>query len=161
MQKNIVGLVAEDRIELPLSSLRNKLQKRKLAAARDLADSLGGVGSSFSDGRVYARVEAKDRNLARGMKEAISEFSDEYPEYGEILKDKVAKKRKLREEHLYFGMNGESRLCGSDYLGVLKNLGISEHQAHIMYPALMETSRKLHYARDRAERSIIVGKYDL
>ena len=161
MQKNIIGLIAEDRIELPFSSFRNKLQKRKLTVARDLADALGGVGSSFSDGRVYARVEAKDRSLARGMKEAIAEFSEEYPAYGNILKGKVAEKRGSREEHLYFGMEENSRLSGSDYLEVLKDLDISEHQAHRMYPALMESSRRLHYARDKTERSIIVGKYDL
>jgi len=161
MQKNIIDLIAKDRIELPLSSFRNKLQKRKLDAAMDLAIVLGGVSSFYSDGRVYARVEAKDRNLARGIKEAIAEFSEEHPKYGAILENKIAVKRRFREEHLYFGMEDDSRLCGDDYLVVMKDLGMSEHQAHIMYPALMESSRKLHYARDKKERSIIVGKYDL
>ena len=66
----------------------------------------------------------------------------------------------MREEHLYFGTQDNSRLTGDDYLAVMKNLGISEHRAHLLYPTIMEISRDLE-ARNSREGRVVVGKYEI
>lgn len=160
MENDLIGLIAQDRVEMPLCSMRNKLQKRKFVIAKSIAEALGGAGGSYESRRVSARVEAKDRSLARGMKEAVAEFVKEYPLEGAVLKKKIAGKRQLREEHLYFETSVDTHLTGEDYMKVMRDLGMSEHQAHLMYPSLMGISRSLDARRGRVERSIIVGKYE-
>src|SRR3989338_2564348 len=103
LERQVINLVATDRISIPIRSLGNKLYKSrpKLAKAIDLDDFEG----EYSGERVYARVEYEDHEKARGMKEAIEKFEAKYPKYGEILRGYIAEKRTDRETHLYFGMN--------------------------------------------------------
>jgi hypothetical protein len=94
------------------------------------------------------------------MKEAITEFSAEHPKYGAILLSKIGEKRKLAEQHLYFGVNTGCRLTTDDYIAVMQDLGLSEAVARNLYPDLINVSRKL--AREREEdRRVIVGRYTL
>ncbi len=157
-EKQIIRLIAMDRIDVTLSSLDNKLRKQRSNLAEEVAEDVG-KQSEFVGKRTYARTDVKDKRLARGMKVAIEEFEKEFPLYGKILRKKIAEKRDLREEHLYFGTRDSSRIAGQDYLEVLTDLGISEHQAHMMYPLVIEASRKIQQARNNQERSAIVGKY--
>lgn len=156
MEKQILELIARDRIEIPLSSMDNKLRRLKSASAKDLAGKLG--SDRFDGERTYAFVETEDKDRARGMKEAIAEFSEEFPKYGEIIRGKIAEKRAISEEHLYFDIKPGCKLTSSDYVHVMTDLGLSEGTAKGLYPDLMDVSRKLERKRNE-ERSIIVGKY--
>lgn len=159
MENDVLALITMDRLNLPIKSLENKLAKRRLAQAKDIAEDIG--DTRFVGERTYAFVEEEDKSLARGTKEAIAEFTEEHPEYGAILKGKIAEKRVQREKHLYFGVNPGARLSGEAYLGVMRDLGISEHRAHLLYPVLNEIGRDLQGKKKEAGNRIIVGKYDL
>jgi hypothetical protein len=124
--------------------------KPKLARAVDLP-----VGQYQGD-RVYARVEVEDRLKARTMSEAIDEFCELHPKYGEELTQIIEDKRSVSETYLHFGMQAGCRLTADDYLGVMANLGFSEVQARNLYEPLIETSRKISRKRDE-ERSILIG----
>lgn len=156
-EQEILTLIAQDRLDIPLSSMDNKLRRARSGLAQTIAESLG--DTRFKGNRVYAFVEEEDKQKARGMKEAIEEFVAEYPKYGAILAGKIAEKRTMREKHLYFGVNPNCKLTSGDYIEVMKSLGLSEASSRGLYPSLMEVSRKLANARDE-ERSVIVGKYN-
>jgi hypothetical protein len=156
MENRIIALIAQDRLEIPLSSMYQKVKRVKSKEAKGLAEILG--ASRFESGRAYAFVESEDKERARGMKAAVAEFCQEFPKHGVILQGKIAEKRVTAEEHLYFGVTPGSRLTTEDYLNVLQSLGLSEQTARNLYPDLINVSRKL--AREREEeRSILVGKY--
>jgi|SRR3989339_238515 len=157
-EQEVLTLIAQDRLYMPLSSMDNKLKRARSGLALAVADELG--ETRFQGSRVYAFVEEEDKQKARGMKEAIKEFAEEFPKYGAILEGKIAEKRAMKEKHLYFGTNPESRLTADDYMEVMQNLGLSEATSRSLYPELMTVSRKLKRARDGEERSVIVGKVD-
>ncbi|MFH1211023.1 MAG: hypothetical protein V1645_03840 [archaeon] len=156
MEKKVLELIAQDRIDIPLSSMEQKLRKVKMSNAGELADV---VGTGFYGERSFAYVSFEDKNRARGMKEAIAEFEQEFPKYGAILRGLIAEKRVKREEHLYFGLNSGCKLTGDDYMGVMKSVGLSDTTSRSLYPDLMDVSRKLSKARNE-DRSLIVGKYE-
>jgi hypothetical protein len=157
MEQQIITLIAQDRLEIPLSSMYQKVKKAKVKDAKGLAAILG--ASRFQSSRAYAFVETEDKERARGMKDAVAEFCQEFPKYGEILQGKITEKRVLAEQHLYFGVTPGSRLSTEDYIEVLQSLGLSEQAARNLYPDLINVSRKL--AREREEeRSVLVGKYN-
>lgn len=157
MENKILKLITEDRMDIPMSSLEQKLRRRKTSDAKEIAEAIGnGLGGQFNGERAYAFVSEEDKERARGMKEAVEEFARDYPSYGRILKGKISEKRVDRERHLYFGMNAGCRLGSDDYVGALASLGISERIAQALYPELLEISRRLEKARGE-ERSVIVG----
>ncbi|MEI6849715.1 MAG: hypothetical protein WCK29_01625 [archaeon] len=156
MENKILELIAQDRLHIPMSSLDQKLKRAKNKEAKSIAAVLG--KSRYAGERFYAFVESEDKEKARGMKEAFAEFAQEFPKYGLILAGKIAEKRTIAEEHLYFGVNPNCRLTADDYIGVMQSLGLSENTSRALYPDLMNVSRKLAKSRDE-ERSIIVGKY--
>lgn len=159
MERQVIGLIAQDRLELPLSSMDQKLRRGRLAQAKKIADSIG-VGNSVEDERVFAYVEEDVRERARGTKQAIAEFETEFPKYGAILRGKIAEKRAKRDVHLYFGVNAGKKLTRDDYVQAMVDSGLTPHVAHMIYPVLMDVSRRLDSARDHETRSIVVGKYD-
>ncbi|MCU0642551.1 MAG: hypothetical protein MUF61_03180, partial [archaeon] len=108
--------------------------------------------------RVYARVESEDRMKARTLKEAISDFGEQYPSHGKVLQGIIAEKRLQKEEHLYFGVNEGCRLAENDYMAVMKDLGFGEVTARGLYSELIEVSRNLARKRGSPERSILIGK---
>lgn len=156
MENEIIRLIARDRLEIPLSSMYQKVRKAKKKDAEGLAGIL--EGKKFFGERTYAFVKSEDRERARGLKEAVAEFSAEFPKYGKILEGKVAEKRIIAEEHLYFGVNSGCRLSTDDYIEVMQSLGLSEQVAKNLYPDLINVSRKLAKAREE-ERSVLIGKY--
>jgi len=157
MEGQVLELIAQDRIEIPLSSMDQKLKRSRTKLAGEIAEELR--GNPYDGKRVSARVEVEDKDRARGMKDAVAEFSAEFPKYGAILKGKIAEKRALREEHLYFEMNAGSKLTSGDYMAVMSSIGINPATARSLYPDLMEISRNLSRKRT-GDRSIIVGKLD-
>lgn len=157
LERQIIQLIAADRIGIPLSSLDNKIKrlKPKLAADIYLPDA---TKPSFEGERVYVRIETDDNatQKARTMKEAIAAFSDKYPRHGKILEEMIAEERQVRETNLYFGVNPGCRLAADDYMEVMQNLGFTEVGAKNFYPELMDVSRRISKARDE-ERSIMLG----
>jgi hypothetical protein len=156
MENKVLELIAKDRLHIPMSSLDQKLKRAKTTSAKGIAGQLG--DAVYTGERVFAYVESEDKERARGTKEAIAEFSKEFPKYGTILAGKIAEKRVRSEEHLYFGINPGCKLTADDYIGVMTSLGLTEPTARSLYPDLMDISRKLQRAKSES-RSIIVGKY--
>jgi hypothetical protein len=153
LERKIIGLVAADRLDIPISSMSGKLKRMKPKLARDISLP----DNSYSGERVYARLQIQDSTQkARTMKEAVEEFSFQYPKYGTILKGMIEETRVAKETNLYFGMQEGCRLTSDDYLGVMADLGFSEGQARALYEPLLDTSRKISRARIE-ERSILVG----
>jgi len=154
LERQLIKLIATDRIEIPISSMSGKLkrQKPKIAGAVDL----GNYDGNFHGERVYARVKDEEGTKARGMAEGIKTFSAQYPKHGAILQGMIAEERVSREPTLYFGMNEGCRLTEGDYMGVMTSMGFTETTAQRLYPELMDISRKLSRKRDE-ERSILVG----
>lgn len=154
LERQIIGLVAADRIEIPISSISGKLKRRKpkLAGEIDLSEHDG----EYTGERAYARVEEEDKSKARGMRDGIEIFSGRFPKYGKILNGIIEERRTIRETHLYFGMQPERRLTSADYMSVMTDLGFSEGAAESLYGELMSVSRNMSRKRDE-ERSILIG----
>lgn len=152
LERQVIGLVAADRIFIPISSMDSKLKKMRKTAAQ--AISL--PGNKYSGERVSAHVVDEEGRKARGMSEAIDIFCGKHPQYGKELRGLIAEQRTVTEPTLYFGMNPGCRLTSADYMQVMTSLGFSEAKAESMYGELMDASRKISRARDE-ERSILVG----
>lgn len=154
MEREIIRLIATDRIDKPISSMSGKLKraKPKIAKSLNLKD-----GEAYNGERVFAYVEGGETLKARGIKEGIEKFEAEFPRYGQILKGYIEEKRALTEVNLYFGMNRNCRLTTEDYLEVMENLGFTEATAERLYPELMNISYDLAKKRNETERSILIG----
>ena len=161
IERKVLDLIARDRLEIPLSSMYQKIKRVKKKDAEGLADILyqGELQGEFESNRVFAFLADEDNEKARGMKEAVAEFSTEFPKYGTILAGKIAEKRTLTEKHLYFGTNTGSRLTTDDYIAVMQSTGMSELTSRALYPELLKVSRKLEKEREE-DRAVIVGKYE-
>ena len=157
VERQVLQLIATDRIDVPISGMSGKLKraKPKLAKAVDLS----GYNGKFQGDRCYARVEVEDRMKARGMSDAIAEFEQQYERHGKILRGMIKEQRAVREEHLSFGMYEGCRLTSADYMQVMTDLGFSEATSDRLYPELMEVSRNLSRRKKRAdeERSVLIG----
>lgn len=153
LERQVIGLIAADRLDIPISSLSGKLKrmKPKLAGRIELAKG------SYNGTRVYARVEAKDILKARTISEAVDDFCTEHPQYGAVLQQMIEDKRSVSETHLYFGIQQGCRLTAEDYLGVMADLGFTEAQASSLYGPLMDTSRNIARKRAEGERRILIG----
>ena len=152
-ERQIIELIATDRIDIPISSMSGKLKrhKPKLALAVDMEGR-----ARYNGERVYARVEHEEKEKARGMREGVEAFAERFPQYGKILNGIIEEKRIEKETHLYFGIQEGRRLTADDYLGVMQNLGFTESTARSLYPELMEISRNLSRKREE-ERSVLIG----
>ncbi len=156
VERQIIELIATDRIDKPISSMSGKLKRKKPKLAR--AIDLGQWNGSFEGDRAYARLEESEGSKARGMKEGVAKFAEEFPRYGDILAGYIAEQRVIRETDLYFGMNEGCRITSNDYMGVMTDLGFTEATARDLYPELMDVSRNLAKQRDEGERSILVNQ---
>lgn len=155
LERQVLTLVATDRIEMPISSMSGKLKRRKPKMAQAIPMPESG---RFKGERAYARVAETDKMKARSMKEAVAEFAQQYPTHGKVLYGLIAEKRLQKEKHLYFGMNDGCRLTADDYMSVMTNLGFSEARAEGLYEELIAVSRNLSRQRGQPERSVLVGK---
>ena len=153
-ERQVIELIAADRIYRPISSIEGKLKRMrpKLARAIDL-----GKKGSFQGDRTYARLDETDRMKSRTMKEAVANFTEAFPRYGKILSGYIEEQRALRETNLYFGTNPNSRLTADDYMKVMGDMGFTETGARNLYPELMNVSRNLAKKRKETERSILVN----
>lgn len=154
IETQLARLVAAERLFIPVSSIDNKLKKRRPVMAKAIALPDGG----YQGERFYARVETEEVTAkARTMAQAVDQFAEQYPRHGDILKGLIAETRQARETNMYFGMTAGSRLTSEDYLGVMKDLGFTATQANALYGPLMDASRNISRARSDGERSILIG----
>ncbi|MEN9626068.1 MAG: hypothetical protein RL557_396 [archaeon] len=153
LERQILNLVATDRLYIPSSSFDGKLEKRrkKSAQAIDLSEN------PFDGERVYARVEEEDKDKARGMREGIEKFAEEFPKYGKILNGMIEEQRTVREKHLYFGVQEGKRLTNDDYMAVLKDMGLGPATAERYCEVALDISRNLTRKRNDEERSVLIG----
>jgi hypothetical protein len=152
IERQILELIATDRIDIPISSMSGKLKRQK----PKLAQAISLPSGRFEGERVYARIEADETMKARGMREAIEVFAEQYPRHGAILNGLIEEQRLEKEVNLYFGVNPGCKLTQDDYLGVMANLGFTEATARALYPELMDVSRNLSRKRGE-ERSVLIG----
>ncbi|MFH1248731.1 MAG: hypothetical protein V1660_01110 [archaeon] len=153
IENKVIGLIAVDRIDISLSSMHQKLARKRKSLAESVAES---VVDSYSSERVFADVITEDNNKARGYKEGVKEFASQYPKYGKILSGMIEQKRSEKDTYLEFGINPGKKLASGDYITVMTGIGLTENQAIKMYPAISEVSRKLQNAKDE-RRSILLG----
>jgi hypothetical protein len=154
LERQIIQLIATDRIDIPISSMSGKLKRRKPKLAEAVSIP---KGTRFNGERVYARVEVEDRMKARTMSDAVAKYCEEHPAEGKVLTQYIEDERAVKEIYLHFGVQEGKRLTAEDYLGVMENLGFSPATARSLYPELMDISRKIQTKREYAERSILIG----
>ena len=152
LERQMIEIIATDRIDKPISSMSGKLKRRK----PKLAKAIELPGNKYEGERVWARVDEEDKQKTRGMKEGIEKFEENFPRYGKILRGYIEEQRTVRERYLVFGMNDGCRITSKDYMGVMQNLGFSPAIAERLYPELMDISHKLKRKRDETERSILI-----
>ena len=158
IERQLIKLIATDRIDRPISSMSGKLKRTKPKLANEI--NLSRYKHAFNGERTYARIEKEDIMVARGMRDGIELFCEAYPRYGKILNGIIEEKRAKREIHLYFGMHEGCRLTSEDYLGVMTNLGFTEATGKSLYEELMDISYKMARARNETERSVLIGSKD-
>jgi hypothetical protein len=156
IERKIIEVIATDRIYIPISSLDGKLKRKR----EKLAKAVGLQDNEYVGERVYARLEEDEKMKARGMREGIEKFANEYPRYGKILNGMIEEQRANKETNLYFGVNTNCRLTADDYKSVLLDMGFTETRTETLYQELMEVSRNISKKRDE-ERSILIGKEDI
>jgi len=152
LERQVIDLVATDRLYVPSSSFDGKLKRSR----KKIADVLELPQNDYTGVRVYARVEEEDKQKARGMRDGVDEFANRFPKYGKILNGIIEEKRTVREKHLYFGMNEGKRVAGDDYLGVLTSMGLGTTTAQKYLDVALDISRNLTKKRDE-ERSILLN----
>jgi len=144
IEQRVINLIAVDRLDISLSSMHQKLARKRKGLAGNVADDIVG---SYSSDRVFAEVITEENKKARGYVEGAQEFARQYPKYGKILMGFVEQKRVEKDKYLEFGMNDGKKLSSTDYAKVMTDLGLTQKQAINMYPAIAEASRKLQKAR--------------
>lgn len=153
-ERQVLDLLATERIYRPISSIEGKLKRArpKIAKAIDLNGR-----KSFNGERAYAYINEVPGTKARGLKEGVDKFCEEFPKHGETLRAYIAEERTTRETNMHFGMYDGRRLTSEDYMDVMTNMGFSETTSERLYPELMEVSRNLARKRGDVERSILIN----
>jgi len=153
IETKIIELIATDRIDKPISSMSGKLKRRKPKLAQAI-----GLSKRYDGDRVFAYISRADKSKARGMKEGIEKFAEEFPKYGRILSGYIEEQRTIREKYMVFGMQEGCKVTSDDYLSVMTNLGFTEATSERLYPELMNISRKLTKKRNECKRDILIDQ---
>lgn len=151
LERQLIEIIAVDRIDKPISSMSGKLKRKKPKLARAIE-----LAKRYDSERTWARIDDSDRQKARGMKEGIEKFEETHPKYGRILRGYIEEQRTVRERHLVFGMQPKCRITADDYMGVMTDLGFTPAIAKGLYQELMDVSRKMARKRDETERTILI-----
>jgi len=158
LEKLVRKLVAINNIRTPLSSLYQKGKKTEGEYAQGIYNLLMQSGKKADLGNsIVAYIEDKDKKKARGMEAGIKEFSKKYPKYGQILKKIVKNKRKASEIHLRYDIKEGYILADSEYVSVIKDLGLTNQEAAHIYPELISISGRLRKKNKKGPRSILIG----
>jgi hypothetical protein len=158
LERQVIQLVATDRLYIPSSSFDGKLERSrpKLAKALDFSDG------DFQGERAYARVVDSNKHVSKDMRAGIAKFEAEHPQYGKILNGYIEEARVKKEQHVYFGMNDGKRVTREDYLGVIEGMGLGPAISERYLDAAMDISRTMQAKREKsgkpeAERRVLIG----
>ena len=133
-------LIAFDNLDIPLSALHNRIDRRH----KTLAQSLESPIDSCEDfGEAIVEVEYQDKKKARALTEAVKEFCEIYPVQGRKLKKIITVKRTMRETYLHYGFPKGRRISQQDYIHAMIDVGLTKAQAENFYPKVLEISRRL------------------
>jgi len=153
LERQIISLVATDRLYVPSSSFDGKLERSR----PKIAEAIASKRRSYTGERTHMRVKDRDHNKARGMRHGIETFTERFPKYGAILNGIIQEERTVREKHLYFGMNEGKRLTNDDYLAVLTDMGMGPVIAERYCEVALDISRTLMKKREETDRRILIG----
>jgi hypothetical protein len=154
-EKLVRKLVAMNDLRIPFSSLYQKNKKIEKEYALGISNYVG-QNADFGNS-VSANVEKTEKQKARGMEEGIEEFSKQYPRYGNILKGLIDEKRAKKEVYLNYCVNLGYKLNDNEYVSVMRDLGLTDEEAGIMFPKLMGISARLKKKQKEGLREILIG----
>jgi hypothetical protein len=154
-EKLVRKLVAMNDLRIPFSSLYQKNKKIEKEYALGISNYVG-QSADFGNS-VSANVEKTEKQKARGMEEGIEEFSKQYPRYGNILKGLIDEKRAKKEVYLNYCVNLGYKLNDNEYVSVMRDLGLTDEEAGIMFPKLMGISARLKKKQKEGLREILIG----
>ncbi|MFH1585717.1 MAG: hypothetical protein ABIB79_03035 [archaeon] len=156
----IQKLVAFDNMDIPLSALHNRIDRKH----KKLAETTGILCDEGSDfGFALVNVTYDNKQKARAIKDAVDQFCGEYPIQGRELRKMIAMKRTERETYLEYGLPEGRRISSQDYVAAMIDVGLSEVQARNFYPEVLEISRNLQRLRGKKTtttglRKVLIGK---
>lgn len=156
IEKETRTLIATDILYKPFSSLGDKGKRRAEKHAKNITAFLK-EGEEKGE-RIFARIEKKDEEKARTLREGIDAFKKEYPKYGNLLEGCIAKKRMSLNKYLIYGLEGSFKLAEEDYVKVMMNLGFTRREANSVYPHILAISERLGKAVEQAERSMLISQ---
>ena len=84
LEKQIINIVATDRLYVPSSSFDGKLERsrKKIGKSLELSEDF------YQGDRVYARIEIVNKHRSKDLRAGVEEFCSEHPQYGKILNGK-------------------------------------------------------------------------
>ncbi len=153
IEKYIRNMVALDILSKPLSSLGGKAERRRDKNAKEISDLI--KEKEYGE-RIFARIEKRDEEKARTLREGIDVFNKEYSKYGIILEGMIKETRIQSNKYLIYGVQKGYSLGSEDYIRVMKDLGFERETACAMYPHLKEVSAKMGKANELEERLILL-----
>ena len=154
-EKLVRKLVAMNDLRIPLSSLYQKDKKIEKEYALGISNYIG--QNSALGNSVTAYVEKTTKQKARGMEEGIEAFTKQYPRYGKILKGLIEEERTKKENYLLYGLNDGYKLNDNEYVGVMRDIGLTDAEAEAMFPKLMDISSRLKKKQKEGLREILIG----
>ena len=155
IERFVRWLIASDILYRPLKSLGEKGLRRLDKTAGEISDLL--KDEEEIGERVFAKVEKKDEEKARTLREGINAFKKRYPQYGEILENMIAEKRTKSNRYLTFGLREGFKLGEEDYVRVMMDLGFDRREASSVYPHVIAISERLKKAKVQAQRRILLS----
>ena len=155
VEKYIRWLIASDIIYRPLKSLGEKGLRWLDKTAGEISDLL--KDEEEIGERVFAKIEKKDEEKARTLREGINAFKKRYPQYGEILENMIAEKRTKSNRYLIYGLQEGFKLGEEDYVRVMMDLGFDRREASSVYPHVIAISERLKKAKVQAQRRILLS----
>jgi len=156
IEKLVRVLVASDITYRPLKGFGERGVRRLEKTAKEISVLLK-EGEETGD-RIFARIEKRDEEEARTIRQGIDAFKKEYPEMGEILESKITEKRMKNNKYLVYGLQTGFKLGEEDYLRAMMDLGVDRRVASSLYPHTIAISEMLKKAAEQAQRRILVSK---
>jgi len=156
VEKYVRWLIALDIISKPLSSLGDKGMRREKKTVKNIVALL--EKESEISKRIFAKIEKREEEKARTLREGITQFKKKYPSYGTILEGIIAETRIKKNEYLIYGLNENYKLSEEDYVRVMMDLGFKRREAVSIYPHIIAISERLGKASEQAERRILISK---
>ena len=159
LEKQVLSLVATDRLFIPSSSFDGKLERArpKIGKAIAASEDFQAEGQDYQGERTYATVATVNKHKARDMRAGVEQYCKEFPQEGKILNGMIEHERVKKETHLQFGMQEGKRLTRGDYIGVLTDMGLGPVTAEKYCDVALDISRDLSRKRGYEDRSVLIG----